>query len=137
MTQPTTYAYIIRVRPLRWGGVIYHDALILPDLATGEMWAVDITQHSVNPQRMPLDTFLAMGDPILAVRELPSLDVADAWTAFAILQPKRRYNVVTYNCDHFIDELQFYRPRSEQLSQKMAIAAGIVLTLILIALLIK
>lgn len=130
MALPTPY--IIRIRPLRWRGVIYHDAMILPDLATGELWALDITQHSIRPRKMPLDTFLAMGDPILSIRELTSLNVADTWTTFAVLERTRRYHVVTYNCDHFMDELQFYRPHSEQLRQKLAITAVVVILLLLI-----
>lgn len=115
--------------------MIYHDALVLPHPETGEPWALDITQHSISPRSMPLDAFLAMGDPIIHTRPLPYLHEPTTWDTFGYLKQNRRYHVVHYNCDHFVDELQYYRPRSEQLRRKLAVAAGM-LALILLTVLI-
>ncbi len=127
--QPTP-PYIIRTLPSRWRGIIYHEALVIPDRATGEPMALDITMQSVTPRSVTLDEFRREYPQVIRYRDLPSLNVSATWENFDRLRNSRRYDVVFYNCDHFLDEVLSYKPHSEQLWQKMAIAAGFLLLLV-------
>lgn len=125
-----TPPYIIRTLPSRWRGIIYHEALVIPDRATGEPMALDITMHSVTPRSLTLAQFEQEYPTVIRYRDLPSLNQSATWDNFDRLRNSRRYDVVFYNCDHFLDDVLSYKPHSEQLLQKLAIAVGFLLLLV-------
>ncbi len=126
--------YIIRTLPRRWKGIIYHEALIMPDRETGQLVAIDITTASVNPRVTPLADYLSSRDAIIRKRELPGLDESATWANFDRLRTTRTYDLLTYNCDHFLDEVLAQKARSEQVFQKIAIALLMLLLVYLLVL---
>lgn len=100
-----TGPYLIRTISTRYSGLLHHDALVLP-ASDGQYYALDITLVSERPQATPLDAYLLQHQgEVVSLTPLPNLDTAQAWARFQELKEARRYNAITYNCDHLINEL--------------------------------
>ncbi|GEM_PF-2422239 len=128
--------YIIRTLPKRWHGLIYHEAMVVPKPGTGELYVMDITQHSIRPRVLTLVEYTAQGDDVLSTRPV-NIDIDQTWRTFQELETTRRYHVTRYNCDHFLDELQYYRPRSEQLRQKVTLSILFIFVVLFLVLLVS